>query len=235
LPSEGQSSDFGNANSVAELAESSPPLSRQRLELVNWFRANAKPLAEAYEGAVRMLADADFPGRIQFIGHALRDIADRLVFVLDPQVSSGRVQYENVMDRIEKVWPTLQRIRGTDDANIADDTVTIEYKVASMIDSLVAAHRERRQRPSSYELLFRFLMRNEPSRAEVNQRLVSEFEMLRDWFMARTHLRRDKAPEVSEGELQAQFSNFEGILHSFVGDFFTGIAELDEILYQANE
>jgi hypothetical protein len=41
--------------------------------------------------------------------------------------------------------------------------------------------------------------------------------------------------EFEEAELQARFDSFEGILHSFVGDFFTGARELDEILLQANQ
>ena len=75
-----------------------------RRELLHWFRDNATPLAEAYEGAIRLVDDGEyFPGRIHFIAHAVRDISDRLVYVLDPQLKAGRVQYENEMDRIEKL------------------------------------------------------------------------------------------------------------------------------------
>ncbi len=81
---------------------------QKRHELLKWFSSNAKPLAEAYEGAIRLLNEGDFPGRIHFIAHAVRDIADRLVFVLDPQLKGRRVQYEQEMDGIEKLWPELQ-------------------------------------------------------------------------------------------------------------------------------
>ncbi|MCX5645818.1 MAG: hypothetical protein NTZ17_14245 [Phycisphaerae bacterium] len=182
-----------------------------------------------------MLEQEDFPGRVHFISHAVRDIADRLVFVLDPQLEGGRVQYENEMDKIEKLWPKLQTIEETTGGPAAQDAVRIDYGLALRIDSLVGAHRKRRQRPSNSELLFQYLMRQEPSRAEVSQRLVSDFKKMRDWFMDLTHLRRDKTPTVDEYELRAQFSKFEGVLHSFVGDFFTGTAELDEILQQANQ
>ncbi|HUT54434.1 MAG TPA: hypothetical protein VM658_13680 [bacterium] len=206
-----------------------------RRELLNWFRTNASPLAEAYEGAIRLIEDGDFPGRVHFIAHAVRDISDRLVYVLDPQLKAGRVQYENEMDRIEKLWPTeLMSIRDTQDAAAEIETVRIDHKVASIIDSLVKAHRERRQRPSNYELLFRYLMRKEPFQAEVNQRLVMDFKRMRDWFMNLTHLRDKKVPQVDESELQTQFKKFEGMLHSFVGNFFTGKKELDEILRQTN-
>jgi hypothetical protein len=205
-----------------------------RRELLNWFRDNAVPLAEAYEGAIRLVDNGDFPGRIHFIAHAVRDISDRLVYVLDPQLKAGRVQYENEMDRIEKLWPRLN-VPSLTDAVAETEAVTIDYKVASIIDALVTAHRERRARPSNYELLFRFLMRNEPLRAEVNQRLVRDFKRTREWFMARTHLQGKAVPPVDESELQTQFKKFEGMLHSFVGNFFTGKKELDEVLRQANK
>jgi hypothetical protein len=181
-----------------------------------------------------MLGEHSFPGRIHFIAHAVRDIADRLITVLDPQVDAKRVQYENELDRIEKHWPTIDAIGDDKVEPDNQDTVRLEFKVAVMIDSLVRAHRARRRNPSNYELLFRFLMRQEPSRSEVNERLVRDFKKVRHWFMERTHLRTKKTPLVDESELNAQFSKFEAMLHSFVGDFFTGTAELDEILQQAN-
>lgn len=209
-------------------------LSGKRRELLNWFHSHAAPLSEAYEGAIRLLDDMDFPGRVHFIAHAVRDIADRLIFVLDPQLKGSRVQYANELDRIEKLWPEIQTIGDVSDLTDGRETVTIDYLLASMIDSLVKAHRKRKKRPSNYELLFRFLMRNEPSRAALNQRLVADFKKMRDWFMKLTHIPAKKVPEVDEDKLQTQFSKFEGMLYSFVGDFFTGTAELDEILQQAN-
>jgi len=52
--------------------------------------------------------------------------------------------------------------------------------------------------------------------------------------MQRTHLQATSAPSVDEAELQSKFGAFEGMLHSFVGDFFTGTAEIDEILRKTN-
>jgi hypothetical protein len=172
---------------------------------------------------------------VHFIAHAVRDIADRLAFVLDSQQAPRRVQYENEMDRIEKLWPRLPIVGNTTDGVTAQATLTIDYKLAGLINFLVVAHRERRERPSNYHLLFRCLMRNEPFGPNANERLVSDFKEVRDWFMGLTHLRQGKSPQVNESELQIQFTKFEGMLHSFVGDFFTGIAELDEILQQAND
>ena len=210
-------------------------LSPKRKELLDWFRRKAEPLAEAYEAAIRLLNDKHFPCRVHLIAHAVRDIADRLVFVLDPQLKGRRVQYENAMDKIEKRWPTIEKITETKAKSNEANSVAIDYELASIIDSLVTEHRKRRQGPSNFTLLFRYLMRNEPYQIEVNQRLVRDFAKVRRWFMDLTHLRNTKAPEVDEDKLQSQFSKFESMLHSFVGDFFTGKAELDEILRKANK
>lgn len=216
-------------------ASTPPPLSPMRRQLLAWFRAEAPSLADAYEGAIALLADSGFPGRIHFIAHAVRDTVDRLVFVLDPQLRGRRVPYEEDLDRIAKSWPNIQDISGNDDHAATRDSVSINYHLALDVDRLVQAHRERRQRPSQYELLFRHLMRSEPLHASANRRLVEDFKRMRDWFMRLTHLRADSAPQVAEEELQQYFYRFEAMLHSFVGDFFTGSDELDDILQQANQ
>jgi hypothetical protein len=215
--------------SKQEFADWSP----KRRQLLNWFRGNAVALAEAYEGAVRLIEDSSFPGRVHFIGHAVRDIADRLAFTLDAELSGSRVQYENELDKIEKTWKRLVRFEEDQHAT-KEDSVEIGYHTACQIEDLINAHRDRRSRPSNAEMLFRCLMRLHPTTAEINSRLVDDFKKIRAWFMAFTHLRQDKAPEVNELTLQAKFNAFESMLHSFVGEFFTGTAEIDDILQQAN-
>jgi len=205
-----------------------------RRELLAWFHRNAESLAEPYEGAIRLLGDRAFPGRIHFIAHAVRDIANRLVDVLDPKSKRKRVQYECELDRIEKLWPGLQLVTDANVQAAPQQRIAIDFPVASMIDALVNAHRKKKQKPSNRQQLLRILMEKQPTKASLNQRLVSEFENLCKWFDSWAHLRAEKTA-VDEDELLTKFAKFEGILHSFVGDFFTGIAGLDEILQQANE
>ncbi len=210
-------------------------LMNRRNELLRWFQERASSLAGGYEGAIRLLKDKDFPGRQHFISHAVRDIVDRLPFALDPQNKGSRVQYENEMDKIEKQWPTLQTFGNSNSNPDAQETVSIDYKLAYRINSLVEAHRKRKQQPSNFVLLFRYLLRNEPSKAQVNERVVEDLKEVRKWFMERAHLRANQNAKVDESELQKQFEKFEAILHSFVGNFFTNIGELNEILQQANQ
>jgi len=210
------------------------PLSPLRRELLQWFQREAPSLAAAYEGAVVLLGLAAFPGRVHFIAHAVRDIADRLVFALDADLASTRVQYENHLDAIQGQWPSLDHSLQESGSLAGADTIPIPLSVARRIDNLVVEHRNRRERPSQYELLFQRLATQDPSRAMINQRLVASFKEIRQWFMSLTHLRRSAPPEVGETELCGRFEAFEKTLHSFVGSFFTGTQELDAILQQAN-
>lgn len=64
-----------------------------------------------------MIDDGEFPGRVHFIAHAVRDIADRLAYVR-PQLRGNRVQYENALDRIARAWPD---VHGAQDARDEPD------------------------------------------------------------------------------------------------------------------
>ena len=176
-----------------------------------------------------------FPGRVHFIAHAVRDIADRLVFVLDDGLPSSRVQYEHHLDSIQDQWPSLDHLFDGSSSPESAEAVSIPASVARHISQLLTEHRGRRQRPSQYDLLFQWLMKQDPSHAAVNQRLVSSFKDIRQWFMALTHLRRTAPPQVDEEQLCKRFEAFEKTLHSFVGSFFTGTRELDAILQQTNQ
>lgn len=217
------------------LVESRQPLllSRKSAELLDWFRKHANPLAEAYEAALLLLHDRGFPCRLYLLAHVVRDIANRLIFALDPQEKPSMVQYAERLDKIMALWPSVDPIaKGAGD--VTGENVEISYKLATKIDRLVEEHRTSRLRPTSAELLFRYLMRDEPSHADLNMRVIQDFERVRRWFVGFAHVREEPAL-VGEEELQRQFSAFEGMLHSFVGGFFTGTEELDAILGEANQ
>ena len=45
-----------------------------RRRILEWLEANAPALAPVYDGAVRMILEPEFPGRVHFIAHAMREI-----------------------------------------------------------------------------------------------------------------------------------------------------------------
>lgn len=225
--------DQGDATAVSPLRGRSEFDVRARGELLRWFRQRANSLADAYEGAARLVDEPGFPGRVHFVAHAVRDICDRLVFVLDPRLQPTRVQYEQHMDQIAGLWPIFDPVN-PGDSGVHRETVELPRRTTLAVDALVREHQGRRARPSAEQLLFQFLMREEPLQPEVNHRVVSQLARVRRWFMERTHLRA-KIPEVDEAEFRRKFRLFEVMLHSFVGSFFTGKKELDAILRDANK
>jgi hypothetical protein len=206
--------------------------SRRRAELSRWFSHRAPSLAIAYEGAVRVVEDAAFPGRIHFVAHAIRDILNRLLEVLAAEDAPPRVQYEQAFNNIAPFWPRMDPMGGPESSPRSD--VAVPYNVAVTIDSVVQQHVLRRSPVEQLDLLFRVLMRDHSATATVNRQIVLEFAALRKWFVARAHFRTTVSVPASDEELCAQFRRFEIILHSFVGNFFTGTAELDRVLSKAN-
>jgi hypothetical protein len=209
-----------------------------RLQLRSWFRANAESLAPAYEGAVEILGDARFPGRTNFIAHAVRDIANRLPFALDQQLDGKMVQYANRLDDIEKGWKSPKQVFQPDSPG-ATDGFTISMNLAQQIEKLVEEHRVSRKRPGRYELLFRVLARKAPSTISLDVRTVKAFKDASRWFVEHAHFPERLSAPVEEKTFVWRFEEFERAIYVLVeslseGGFFVGIGELDEILQQAN-
>lgn len=204
-----------------------------RTELFAWFCDRAPSLAPAYAGAIRLLAAPEFPGRVHFISHAVRDICDRLARALNAEVTFPRVQYEDGLDEVSMVWPRSLPGGASPDA-ASNEVIALPVAAARLVHDLVAAHRERQTRPDAYELLFRQLMQIEPEGASVNERLVESFRQTRKWFMRLAHARHDKEPEVEESELRRRFADFELMLHGFAGRFHTTATPIDAALERAN-
>jgi hypothetical protein len=208
-----------------------------RLKLRSWFRANAESLAPAYEGAVEILGNAQFPGRTHFISHAVRDLANGLPFALDQQLDGTLVQYANHLNNIEKEWKSPKQV--LDQASPNADVFAITMKVAKQIDNLIEEHRQSRQRPDRYELLFRALTRKAPLAVSLDARTVEAFKNTSRWFVELAHFRRKPVSPVDESTFVWKFEEFERAIYVLVeslseGGFFAGIGELDEILQQAN-
>ncbi len=222
----------------------------RRQELYEWFVRQAPSLAEAYKGAVYLVAQRQFPARVHFIAHAVRDIADRLPFVLDGELESDRVPYECVFDTILGTlnegprdrhlnrWPSEKELADGDVAQTTaaenHNAVLIPRNVYQELDKLMQHHRRRRDQPKRSALLFRALLRIDPRSSAASKRLVRAFDHECKWFMKKAHLPREPFSAVSDSELERRFERFETMLHSFVGRFFTQTRELDEILRQAN-
>jgi hypothetical protein len=65
---------------------------------------NAPSLAELYEGAALLIFEVPLPGHARFVAHAVREIRNRLPFVISGSKSSGNLDYKGRMDQIIERW-----------------------------------------------------------------------------------------------------------------------------------
>src|SRR5207253_9896324 len=75
-----------------------------RRELRDWLGRNAASLGELYEAALLLLYGLHMPGWPRLVGHAVREIANRLPGVLGGPRKAGQLQYKNRMDDIASGW-----------------------------------------------------------------------------------------------------------------------------------
>src|SRR5215211_6692184 len=76
----------------------------KRLRLLDWLQRTAPQLAPVYAGAVTMAFDGDFPGRLVFVWHAIREIRNRLPDASAGEVPSSSLQYGDLVGEVRQCW-----------------------------------------------------------------------------------------------------------------------------------
>lgn len=206
---------------------------RARLELRAWLQRNAPSLAELYEGAVRLAYGMALPGRVRFISHAVREIRNRLPEAISGIKSGIRLDYKSRMDMIGKAWNKHDFSLGGSIPSTPDVVVPLSF--LRLVEQLIKDHEETRERPiEAATRLFEGL-------APENQRLrntlrptVEQWVQVTGWFMQRAHDSGKGDASYDEDDLRRRFELFEATLGAVSRNFFSTVAELDEILEDAN-
>jgi len=216
---------------------------RERQELYLWFERNAPSLGELYKGAVEMVFNEIFPGRVRFVSHAVREIRNRLPDVIAGPVSTNQVQYINRLDDLSKIWKKeglsldgSLPIKVTNNEQIPlIKEVTIPVKIYKEIAKLIRDHEEARKKP--YEEFRRLFQAVDPRNKEAEATLRPRIDNLlknTEWFVARTHDRGKVDAEMDGNELKKNFEIFERALLAIIGSFYKTLEDLDEILEETN-
>src|ERR1700677_2005187 len=83
---------------IVAAADSEPYWNPLRRELEVWLGQHSPDLVDIYRGALKILFVPEFPGRLRFVSHAVREIRNRV-----PDAITGtrpkRVEYMNDCDR----------------------------------------------------------------------------------------------------------------------------------------
>jgi hypothetical protein len=235
-----------------------------RRELEAWLGRYSPDLVDIYRGALKILFDSEFPARLRFVSHAVREIRNRV-----PDAITGtrpkRVEYVNDCDRILARWrraglpldgtiPAVVIVTG----GASTARVEVPKPIYSQIADLLREHSDAREtKRQRAQRMYQALNPTEISTSEVPSVVVHEWFEATEWAVERVHLpipsrasedteaasveeesfasTGEGAPSiVSEDQLQPRFELFEHALGALIRTFFATTQELDEILQEAN-
>jgi hypothetical protein len=217
---------------------------RERLELKKWLARNAPSLAELYEGSVRLLFELRLPGYSRFVAHAVREIGNRLPFVISGSSSREQLQYKNRLDEIRQEWEkagfptdgTLAVLKSTSDSvGSRPPDLVLPPDLVHLFAKLIADHTRARERPrDTAERLFIGLQsENQKFKDALRPTITQWIEIIR-WFVTKTHDNGSLDAELDGPTLRRNFELFEIALMAIEQQFFATTDALDEILEEAN-
>jgi hypothetical protein len=217
---------------------------RERLELKAWLGRNARSLAELYEGAVRLLFELRLPGYTRFVGHAVREIRNRLPSVISGSTSGEQLQYKNRLDEIIKIckksgFPTdgtLPVVASVPNPVESRPTnCVLPFELAHSFTELIGDHEKARERPrDTAKRLFIGLRPENQKFVDTLRPAITQWLEVTGWFMSITHDNDRVDAGVDGNELVQKFELFETTLNAIVQQFFTTTDALDEILEETN-
>lgn len=160
----------------------------EQKRIAEWLAKQDSELGQLYEGAVRMIQDRSFPGRLWLVCHAVREIRNRLPEAVAGRGVVKRLEYSQVVDALEKAWERT----GLGGVRLADgdekrSEQKIPQEVVVLISDLVTKHKEvaGRKRENIKRLIITLEPENKDFQASlfpVINRLIEET----DWFEERT-------------------------------------------------
>jgi hypothetical protein len=201
--------------------------------IAKWLDEQDLALGELYDGAIRMIQDRNFPGRLRFICHAVREIRNRLPEAIAGKSTLGRLDYSQKVEELAKACERagLGSVRVVEeDEQRAEQTIPKELVV--LISDLIAEHKAVQNR--KLENTKRLIIALEPENKNLQTSLVPIIKRWieeTDWFVERAHIGRD----ILEDDLVTHFEGFESGLLSLVGYFYQGLEEIEQIVEKINK
>jgi len=189
--------------------------------------------AQLYLGALLILSRPDFPGAVYLVGHACREIYNRLPCWLDMPIPR-RVEYANTLDGILPLWKRMGSAVGAQ-----AETINIPAVLYGKLDELIRQHEDsrllkgRERRTAVFWALGKPHARNDGDSTEAD---LESWLRLGDGLEAIAHLRAKgkQAPPLERA--RGALLRLERLLWRRLVQpaFYEGVEVLDEILREAN-
>ena len=214
----------------------------ERARLHEWLEKTAPELAAVYSGGLRILMEEEFPGRVRFAAHAMREIANRLRDVL-ADTDAKRPQYGVLVEGVRKRWVeeglpigdrealrerALPSASGPEAYGVSRRLL---WAVAKLVDEHAGAPPTNRQRLRG---LFHEVCGPDPPAAEVVESWVESWMSVTERGVGLAHVGNEPLRPDAEGEAAEMFFAFERSLIAIANRSFENLDALDRLLGSAN-
>ncbi len=209
-----------------------------RLSIHAWLQQNAPVLAPLYEAAVPMALAPEFPGRVCFVAHAVREIRNRLADVVVSEIRYDRADYPRLTEALRRCW---------DDEGFASDgtsvfsaeeeptasgrqPVNVSPAFVTAVGDLIAEH----NKPSETNRDRVARLFEHVGGARAPDYAIRAWRNATDWAPKNAHVPIQGTSQTAEASLLGWFLEFEKALAALSNRSFENMDLLDDILDSAN-
>lgn len=212
--------------------------SSKRLQLLNWLERAAPQLAPVYAGAVTMAFDGDFPGRLVFVWHAIREIRNRLPDALAGEVAASSLQYGDLASEIRRCW--------IEDGWPGDGVITLTHPSEPSASGPARNEVSRDLLLAVADLVAGHVAIADRNQANAQRLFDAVAGSAAPTYVVRTwarggrrahklaHVHNKPVDPADEAELNSDFTAFEAVLMTIANRSYENMDNLDEILGSAN-
>lgn len=216
-----------------------------RIQIRDWLGEQSPSSAELYESAVCLMFEKTLPSQVRIVCHCVREICNRLVFVVVGKKSGGRLEYRERIEEITIIWknkglstdgvfPESGITSGVDLPSSSAD-ISIPSDLFFEISKIIKDHVKTSSQLD--ERAIQFFVALFPENYNYQDSLrpqVGQWKELTQWFVGKAHDNGKVNADYEKKELLSRFELFESFLASFARSFYSTTDELDKILEETN-
>ena len=206
-------------------------LTEKQQRIFEWLNKLQLPVyAGAYKGAVSLLREKS-SGYGTFVSHTGRDLMNSLARAA-VGIPSGRSQYEQLIDNLEKKWQDKRHRRGPISHKYMGKGHVISQDICAMITNLIEKNKEGRRRNQEARELFFDMFLGSPDKDK--DAIRKQWKEVRGFFLKCAHLREEDFSDEVLSKIAENFRTLEEFLYIAAEREYSRMKTLDNILEETN-
>jgi len=185
-------------------------------------------------GALKIFSEENFPGYLQFISHAVREIRNRIPYIILGEVQE-RFEWRKELGNLEDCWRKTEDILShvTKEEEQLEVAIPVPLNVCEEIDQILDRYRNNSE--TYRNRMFRSFksLQNRGTSERVLRPIVLHWDAVTKWFVTKVHI-GEKTSNIGIDEIKQKFIEFERMLYALQGNIYSGMDDLDEILEETN-